>query len=83
MLHLYYADCRFLSDLVSRGCVQRARQKLGTVAQWKENIRDVSIAQQVIGQNGPTLAECLTRSLKPDYLVRVLAAGYIDAKKPT
>jgi len=30
---------------------------------------------------GRQLADCLTKSMKPDFLVRVLAEGYINVKK--
>ena len=90
MLHLYFTDCRSLSDHLSCEVARKVQDKrLGI---------ELSALRQALWINAEKTSEKyrpagdeiewidtgrhLTKSRKPDFLVRVFAAGYINVKKP-
>ena len=94
MLHLYFTDCRSLSDHLSCEVARKVQDKclgieLSALRQalWI-NAEKTSEKYHRAGDEiewidtGRQLAGCLTKSMKPDFLIRVLAAGYINVKKP-
>ena len=94
MLHLYFTDCRSLSDHLSCEVARKVQDKrlgieLSALRQalWI-NAEKTSEKYHPAGDEiewidtGRQLAGCLTKSMKPDFLIRVLAAGYINVKKP-
>jgi hypothetical protein len=94
MLHLYFTDCRALSDHLSCEVARKVQDKrLGI---------ELSALRQTLWINGEKtceiyrpagdeiewidicrqLADCLIKSMTPVFLVRVLAEWFINVKKP-
>ena len=87
MLHVYYSDCRSLTDHLQCEQVRKAQDKrfgieLAALRQgiWVDGVLTCE-AYKPHGDKiewidtGRQLADCLTKSMKPDYLVRVLVNG--------
>ena len=93
MLHLCYTDCRSLSDhLLSENARKIQDKRLGIELSalrqglWvngEETCKKYHPAGDKLEwiDTGRQLADCLTKSMKPDFLVRVLAAGVINVQK--
>jgi hypothetical protein len=93
MLHLYFTDCRSVSDHLLCEVARKVQDKrlgieLSALCQalWI-NAEKTSQKYYPAGDEvewidtGRQLADCLTKSMKPDFLIRVLAAGYINVLK--
>ena len=89
----YFTDCRPLSDHLSCKVARKVQDKrlgleLSALRQalWINGSKTCEKYHSAGDEiewidTGRQLADCLTKSMKPDFLVRVLAEGYINMKK--
>ena len=89
----YFTDCRSLSDHLSCKVARKVQDKrlgleLSALRQalWINGSKTCEKYHSAGGEiewidTGRQLADCLTKSMKPDFLVSVLAEGYINMKK--
>ena len=90
MKHVYYSDCRSLTDHLQSEVPRKIQDKrLGIeLAALRQGIwADGELTHQKYDlygdgvawfDTGRQLADCLTKSMRPDYLVRVLDANIMD-----
>ena len=90
MKHVYYSDCRSLTDHLQSEVPNKIQDKhLGIeLAALRQGIwADGELTHQKYEpygdevawiDTGSQLADCLTKSMRPDYLVRVLDANIMD-----
>ena len=72
-LHVYYSDCRSLTDHVRCEQVRKVQDKrIGRESGSMECSR-VKRTNRI--DAGRQLADLLTKCMKPDYLIRVLVSG--------